>query len=124
MMPPTERRDSRRLFLGPEHAIHFLLKGHPFREVRITNVSLGGCFAMVSQRDRELFSQGAILEQLGFEHPDLPDGPITAQVRFAIGTPAEEPGLAFLGVGISFVVMTPEVRDHLAVFLEAGLGQP
>lgn len=120
MMPPIERRDARRLFLGPEHTIRFLIKGHPFREVRITNVSLGGCFAMVSQRDRKLFAQGAILEQLGFDHPDLPDGPITAQVRFAIGAPTEEPDLDFLGVGISFVVLAPEIRDRLAVFLEAG----
>ncbi len=123
MLPSTERRDARRLFLGPEHTIRFLIKGHPFREVRITNLSLGGCFAMVSQRNRELFAQGAILEQLGFEHPDLPEGPITAQVRFAIEAPAEEPDLAFLGIGISFVVLAPEIREHLAVFLEAGLSQ-
>jgi len=123
MLPSTERRDARRLFLGPEHTIRFLIKGHSFREVRITNVSLGGCFAMVSQRDRELFAQGAILEQLSFEHPDLPKGPITAQVRFALGTPAEEPDLAFLGIGVSFVIMAPEIRNRLAVFLEAGLSQ-
>ena len=63
-----------------------------------------------------------VTDTLFTNHPDLPEGPITAQVRFAIGTPAEEPGLAFLGVGISFVVMPPEIRDRLAVFLEAGLG--
>ena len=121
MPPQAERRDSRRLFLGPEFTIHFLLKGHSFREIRITNVSLGGCFAMVSQRDRELFSQGAILEQLGFAHPDLPTGPITAQVRFALGTQTGPSAMDFLGVGISFVAMGPEVRERLALFLEAGL---
>jgi hypothetical protein len=117
----TERRDSRRLFLGLDHSIHFLLKGHNFREVRITNVSLGGCFAMVSQRDQGLFTHGAILEQLGFDHPDLPRGPITAQLRFAIGSQADPSGPDFMGVGISFVTMAPETREHLSVFLEAML---
>jgi len=121
MDPSNERRDSRRLYLGPEHTIHFLLKGHAFRDVRITNVSLGGCFAMVSQRDRGLFTQGAVLEQLGFEHPDLPQGQITAQVRYAVGNQAELPTLDFLGVGISFVTMPSELRERLAVFLEATL---
>jgi hypothetical protein len=122
MDPSTERRDSRRLFLGPEHSIHFLLKGHAFREIRITNVSLGGCFAMVSQRDQGLFTQGAVLEQLGFEHPDLPRGPITAQVLYAIGGQQKQPCLDFMGIGISFVSMAPEIRDRLSVFLETMLG--
>lgn len=117
----NERRDSRRLFLGPDHTIRFVLKGHAFRGVRITNISLGGCFAMVSQRDRGLFAQGAILEQLGFDHPDLPQGQITAQVRYAVGAQSEAPMLDFLGVGISFVTMPPEVRERLSVFLEATL---
>lgn len=117
----NDRRDSRRLFLGPEHTIHFLLKGHVFRSVRITNVSLGGCFAMVSQRDHALFAQGAVLEQLGFENPDLPQGQITAQVRYAVGTQPGTASLDFLGVGISFVSMPPELRERLSVFLEASL---
>ncbi len=121
MDPSTERRDARRLFLGPEHSIRFLLKGHAFREVRITNLSLGGCFAMVSQRDRGLFTQSAILEQLGFGHPDLPQGPITAQVCYAVGAQTEQVGMEFMGVGISFVAMAPEIRAHLAVFLETRL---
>lgn len=121
MDPSTDRRDSRRLFLGPDHTVHFLLKGHVFREVRITNVSLGGCFAMVSQRDRGLFTQGAILEQLGFDHPDLPRGPVTAQVRYAVGAQAEQTGLDFMGIGIIFVTMTPDIRERLSVFLETML---
>jgi len=117
----NERRDSRRLFLGPEHTIHFLLKGHAFKDVRITNVSLGGCFAMVSQRDHGLFAQGAVLEQLGFEHPDLPQGHITGQVRYAVGGHSEVPSLDFLGVGISFVSVPPDLQQRLSVFLEASL---
>lgn len=121
MNPSIERRDARRLFLSPDYTIGFLLKGHGFREVRITNVSLGGCFAMVPQRDRGLFTQGAILEQLKFEHPDLPQGPITAQVLYAIGAQTEQPGMEFIGIGIIFVTMSPETHERLSVFLEAML---
>ena len=121
MEASNDRRDSRRLFLGPEYTIHFLLKGHTFRSVRITNVSLGGCFAMVSQRDRALFAQGSVLEHLGFEHPDLPQGRITAQVRYAVGGHSEVPSLDFLGIGISFVSVPPELRERLSVFIEASL---
>jgi len=121
MDPSPDRRDSRRIFLGPDHSIHFLLKGHAFHEIRITNVSLGGCLAMAPLSDRSLFTQGAILEQLGFDHPDLPRGPITAQIRYAFGTPSEQPGLEFIGIGISFVAMSQEIRERLSVFMEAML---
>ena len=77
---------------------------------------------MVPLRDRDLFDQGAVLEQLGFDHADLPRGPITAQVRFAFGSQAEQSGLDFMGVGINFATMAPETRQHLSVFLEAMLG--
>ena len=114
----TERRAGQRLFLGPEHSIHFLLKGHAFREIRITNVGLGGCFAMVPLGDKALFGPGALLEQLAFDHPDLPPGPITARVCYAVGT---QSGLEFMGVGIEFIAMAPETRERLAVFIEASL---
>ena len=114
----TELRAGQRLFLGPEHSIRFLLKGHAFREIRITNVSRGGCFAMVPQGDKTLFGPGALLEQLTFDHPDLPRGPITARVCYAVGT---QSGLDFMGVGIEFIAMAPETRERLAVFIEASL---
>ncbi|MDP2877326.1 MAG: PilZ domain-containing protein [Holophaga sp.] len=106
MNTAAERRDTHRLYLGPEHAIRFLVKGHLFQNVRITNVSLGGCFAMVSQRDHSVFTQGTVLEQLSFEHPDFPQGHITAHVCYAIGTQSEEPMLEFLGLGIHFLTMS------------------
>lgn len=113
----AERRDTRRLFLGPEHAIRFFVKGHLFQNVRITNVSVGGCFAMVSQRDHGIFTQGTVLEQLSFEHPGLPQGLITAQVCYAIGTQSEEPLLEFLGLGIHFLSMSKDTQQHLRDFI-------
>lgn len=113
----AERRDIRRLFLGPDHAISFLVRGHKFQNVRITNVSLGGCFAMVAQRDHALFTQGTVLEQLAFENADLPQGLITAQVCYAIGTQSAQPLLEFLGVGIHFLSMSEETHQRLRAFI-------
>ena len=76
---------------------------------------------MVPQRDRSLFAPGAVLEQLIFEHADMPRGPITAQVAYAIGAQSEQTRLQFMGIGINFVTMSPEVREHLTVFLETML---
>ncbi len=117
MNTAAERRDTHRLFLGPEHAIRFLVKGHLFQNVRITNVSLGGCFAMVSMRDHGVFTHGTVLEQLSFEHPDFPQGHITAQVCYAIGSQSEEPMLEFLGLGIHFLSMADETQRRLRQFI-------
>ena len=38
----ADRRDTRRIIVGSEFAIAFTLRGHNYRDVRITNVSTGG----------------------------------------------------------------------------------
>lgn len=116
-----ERRASRRVVVGPEHTIRFSVRGHAFREVRITNVSLTGCFAMVNQRDATLFIQGSLLEHFSFEHPDLPLGPITAKVMYLLGGPSEQASLDFLGVGIHFIGMDEAAVGVLEEFLSASL---
>jgi hypothetical protein len=117
----SDRRASRRVIVGPDHTIRFSVKGHLFREVRITNVSLTGCFAMVSQRDAALFAQGALLEHLSFEHPDLPLGPVTAKVMYLLGGSSEQASLDFMGVGIHFIGMDVAGVKVLEEFLSATL---
>jgi c-di-GMP-binding flagellar brake protein YcgR len=121
MDPIPERRSARRVIVGSEHTIRFSVKGHSFREVRITNISLSGCFAMVSQRDSALFAQGALLEQFAFEHPDLAMGPVTAKVMYLLGGASEQASLDFMGVGINFLHMNPESQKILEDFLAASL---
>ena len=65
----ADRRDTRRVIVGPEFGISFTLKGHAYTEVRITNLSLGGCFALVGARDARLFERSAVLENLILMHP-------------------------------------------------------
>jgi hypothetical protein len=117
----AERRASRRVIVGPEHTIRFCVKGHAFREVRITNISLTGCFAMVSQRDAGLFAQGELLESFAFEHPDLAMGPITAKVMYLLGGSHDHAALDFMGVGIHFVSLNSDSMKVLEDFLAQSL---
>jgi hypothetical protein len=116
-----ERRTSRRVIVGPEHTIRFNVKGHAFRNVRITNISLTGCFAMVSQRDSALFTQGAVLDQFAFEHPDLAMGPLVATVMYLLGGSSDQASLDFMGVGIHFVAMDEASTGKLEDFLASSL---
>jgi c-di-GMP-binding flagellar brake protein YcgR len=119
-----ERRDTRRIIVGPEHTIHFVVKGHPFQNVRITNLSFGGCFAVVGQGDASLFGQGTILEQLTFEHSDLTGGSITAEVRFVLGGSGSGTGFDFLGLGVQFLSVPAETKKALADFVERSANLP
>jgi len=119
-----ERRDTRRIIVGPEHMIHFVVKGHPFRNVRITNLSVGGCFAVVGQGDAGLFTQGSILEQMAFEHPNLAGGPITAEVRYVLGGTGGGTGFDFLGLGIQFLSVPEDAHQSLLAFVDRSAHLP
>jgi hypothetical protein len=119
-----ERRDSRRVIVGPEHMIHFVAKGHVFRNIRITNLSKGGCFAVVGQGDAGLFEQGTILEQMGFEHPHLAGGVLTAEVRYVLGGSGSDSAFDFLGLGIQFLTTQPEIRKKLDDFVGSSSNLP
>lgn len=118
MEQQPERRSSHRVIVGPDHTVRFQVRGHGFRDVRITNISSTGCFAMVSQHDSALFTQGAILEQFTFEHPDLPLGPLTAQVMYLLGGANEGSSLDFMGIGIHFVGLDDHANGILETFLD------
>jgi c-di-GMP-binding flagellar brake protein YcgR len=104
--------------------IHFVVKGHPFQNVRITNLSYGGCFAVVGQGDSSLFAQNTVLEQLTFEHPELAGGSITAEVRFVLGGSGSGTGFDFLGLGIQFLAVPAETKKALADFVERSSNLP
>jgi hypothetical protein len=115
----SERRSCRRVIVGPDHTIRFHARGHSFQNVRITNISSTGCFAMVCQRDAALFTQGTLLERFAFEHPELMTGPITAKVMYTLGGARETATLEFMGVGIQFVDLDEGSTRLLEEFLAA-----
>ncbi len=115
-----DRRDSRRVILGPSHSARFVLKGHPFQEVRITNISMGGCFLMIGKRDEPLFKKDSLLENLVVEHGELPKDPMTGQVVYTLGT--RGPATDYVGVGVRFIAMADGTQDQPQAFVVRHLG--
>ncbi len=115
----ADRRDTRRIIVGPEFGISFTLKGHGYRDVRITNLSLGGCFALVGARDARLFERGAVLEELILQHPELPKAPIVAAVSYVLGgRPGADP-MEMVGIGIQFLGMDDVAQASLDTWVDA-----
>lgn len=112
-----DRRIDRRIPVGPDHAVRFTLQGRPFRHVRITNVSQGGCFATLAGAEPELLAPGHLLEAFAFEHPDLPPTPFTARITFCLSSDEMEDALDYSGLGIQFLAPPRDVADRLAHLL-------
>ncbi|HEX9082809.1 MAG TPA: PilZ domain-containing protein [Holophagaceae bacterium] len=119
MHSPADRRILRRVIVGPDHGIRFVLRGHPYEEVRISNLSSGGCFALVPHRDARLFERGAILEQLVLLHPELPKDALIATVAYVLGNRPGTPPMEFVGVGIQFLNLEPRTQTLLDTWLDA-----
>ena len=115
----ADRRDTRRIIVGPEFGISFSLKGHGYRDVRITNLSTGGCFALIGARDARLFERGAVLEDLILMHPELPKASIMATVSYVLGgRPGADP-MEMVGIGIQFLGMNDLAQQALDTWVDA-----
>jgi hypothetical protein len=121
MSSPADRRDLRRVIVGQEHGISFTLRGHPYQDIRISNLSAGGCFALVAHRDARLFERGAILEHLVLLHTELPKDPMIATVAYVLGSRPGTPAMEFVGVGIQFLSMEPQARAALEAWIDASM---
>ncbi len=120
----SDRRDTRRIIVGPEFGISFTLKGHGYQDVRITNLSVGGCFALVGARDARLFERGAVLENMVLMHPELPKAPIIAAVSYVLGgRPSADP-LEMVGIGIQFLSVDDDTQRALDVWVTAASVAP
>ena len=117
----ADRRDTKRVIVGPDYAISFTLKGYAYRDIRITNVSVGGCFALVGARDARLFMRGAALENLVLLHPELPKDPIIGTVSYVLGGRLGHDPTDLVGVGIQFLCMEEGARKALYTWVDASL---
>ena len=118
-----DRRDARRIIVGPDFGISFTLKGQAFGGVRIANLSPEGCFALIGKREAGLFKRGAVLECLLLLHPDLPKTPVLAEVCHVLRGPAAEP-LDIVGIGIHFLNMDEPSRKLLDAWVDAAMAMP
>ncbi len=119
-----DRRDSPRIPVGPEYTVSFTAGGEGFRGIRLTNLSLGGCFAVVGGGAAGVFTQGARLAPFVLEHPSFPALPFAGAVAYAMGAHEGDEAAAFLGVGIRFMDVPGEVHNALRAFVEGALGRP
>jgi hypothetical protein len=115
----ADRRDTRRIIIGPEFGISFKLKGHDYQDVRITNLSAGGCFAMIGARDSRLFERGVVLDELVLLHPELPKAPIIAAVSYVLGGRATADSMDMVGVGVQFLSMDADAQRSLETWIQA-----
>lgn len=118
----VDRRDTRRIIVGPEFAIAFTLKGHSYHDVRITNISTGGCFALVGARDARLFERGALVEGLVLLHPELPKAPILAKISYVLGGRPADP-LELIGIGFQFLGVPDAAQEALNTWVDAAMVQ-
>ncbi len=118
-----ERRDNRRIALGPGHTIRFRVGGRVFKAIRITNISGSGLYATVDRGETELFEKGVLLEDLVLDHPLLPKGHIRAQVVYTLGLAPETPAMAFVGMGLHFIEMPAKTQEDLNGFVAAAMGE-
>ena len=117
----ADRRDTQRIIVGPEFGISFKLKGHDYQDVRITNLSTGGCFALVGARDARLFERGAVLENLVLIHPELPKAPIIAAVSYVLGGRSATDPMEMVGIGIQFLGVDDVAQQSLNAWVDASV---
>ena len=118
-VPASVAAEARRIIVGPEFSISFLLKGHAYQDVRITNLSPGGCFALVGARDARLFERGAVLENLVLLHPELPKAPIIAAVSYVLGGRSASDAMEMVGIGVQFLGVDDGAQAALNVWVDA-----
>lgn len=112
----ANRRDTR-VVTGPEFTISFTLKGHAFQDIRIMNLSVGGCFALLGGRTARFFLPGATLDGLVLLHPDLPKGPISAAVAYVLGYSVGGEATDHVGMGLQFLSLDAATRAALETWL-------
>lgn len=117
-MSTDQRKDARRLALGPGYSIRFTVQGRTL-EVPILNLSYGGCFCLVPFREARHFERGVTLADLQLLHPELPKAPIQCQVAYTLGGVAGSEHMEHVGTGIHFMEMDAVARRGLQAWLDS-----
>ena len=116
----ADRRSKLRIVVGPEVTIGFRVKQFAYQNVRITNLSAGGCFATLPRAENHLFRQDTQLENFVFEAPELAGEPFIAKVAYVLGgRGGGRGGMELIGLGIHFVAMTPSQEIMLRQYIES-----
>ena len=123
-MDSDHQRRAIRVATGPAFTLAFTLKGHPFRGLRIMNLSAGGCFVLLERRTARFFLPGEALEDLVLLHPDLPQAPLQATVAYVLGYAPGLEGEGQAGMGLRFEAVAPATRRALEAWVEGATAGP
>ena len=116
----SDRRSKLRIVVGPDVTIQFRVKQFAYNNIRITNLSAGGCFATLPRTENHLYRLGTLLEHFQFENADLRSEPFMAKVTYVLGGGGGgRGGLELIGLGIHFVAMTASMEELLLHYVEA-----
>ncbi len=114
-------RKYRRVSVGPDHTVQFVLGSLELTNVRITNLSAEGCFAVVQEEYGNLLRENTHLGNFQFEHVDLPSTKITAKVvRVLRGL--SEIGENDIGLGIQFLTSSQQFTEWVDAYVMAYYG--
>ena len=108
-------RQFRRVIVGPEFALSFVLGDQSFSRIALANLSEGGCLALVPGDRAGAFVGDDLLEELTILHELLPSHPVEARVAYAFGAG----DLELVGIGIQFLSMAPGLRQSLHDFVDS-----
>lgn len=116
-MSTEQRKDARRLALGPGFSIRFLVQGRPL-ETPLLNLSYGGCFTLMPFREARHLERGVAVVDLQLLHAELPKSLIQCQVAYTLGGTAGMERMEQVGMGIQFMDMDPVARMALQGWLD------
>mgnify|MGYP000863016987 CR=1 FL=1 len=116
-MSTEQRKDTRRLALGPGFSIRFTAQGQTL-EVPILNLSYGGCFTLVPFREARRFDRGVPVSDLQLLHPELPKGLLQGLVAYTLGGTAGIERMEQVGMGIQFLDVDPITQQALQTWLD------
>jgi len=114
-------RKYRRVAVGSDHTVQFSLGSLELTNVRITNLSAEGCFALVQEEYGNLLREGNHLSNFQFEHADLPSTRITAKVVRVIRG-LSEVGENDIGLGIHFLSSSQQFTEWVDAYVMAYYG--
>lgn len=119
-----EVRSYKRISVGPEHTIRFVLQGDEYKGIRIVNLSAEGCFAVLPEKLSTGIQEGALLHDFVLEHADLPSVVIDAKVIHIVRG-LSEISARDIGFGINFTPPSQEFTEWINAYVMAfyGLGK-
>ena len=112
MIDATNTRKYRRISVGPGHSVQFRLGSLDLKNIPITNMSAGGCFALLPGTLAHQLHPGTLLMDFQLENEQLPDTTICSRVVRIVKGLTDIQGKD-LGLGISFLSTSPHFYEQI-----------